>query len=93
MPPPTRLRLGLVNRVVPGADLRATAVAWARRLADGPTPAISLSKRLINRALDVDRVAAFADERWAQEIAMTSEDAAEGLASFAARRTPTFRGW
>ena len=86
-------RLGLVNRVVPGAELRATALEWAGRLAEGPTPAIGLSKRLINRALDVDRVTAFADERWAQEIAMASEDAAEGLASFAARRTPTFRGW
>ena len=87
------LRLGLVNRVVPGADLRSTALEWARRLADGPTPAISLSKRLINRALDIDREAAFADERWAQEIAMASDDAAEGLASFAERRRPTFRGW
>jgi 2-(1,2-epoxy-1,2-dihydrophenyl)acetyl-CoA isomerase len=86
-------RLGLVNRVVPGAELHATALEWARRLAAGPTPAISLSKRLINRALDIDRVAAFADERWAQEIAMASGDAAEGLASFAERRAPAFRGW
>ncbi|HEY6318896.1 MAG TPA: enoyl-CoA hydratase-related protein [Acidimicrobiia bacterium] len=86
-------RLGLVNRVVPGAELHATALEWARRLAAGPTPAISLSKRLINRALDIDRVAAFADERWAQEIAMASSDAAEGLASFAEHRTPAFRGW
>jgi 2-(1,2-epoxy-1,2-dihydrophenyl)acetyl-CoA isomerase len=86
-------RLGLVNRVVPGPELQDTARAWAGRLASGPTPAISLSKRLINRALDIDRVAAFADERWAQEIAMASHDAGEGLASFAERREPSFRGW
>jgi 2-(1,2-epoxy-1,2-dihydrophenyl)acetyl-CoA isomerase len=86
-------RLGLVNRVVPGAALHDTAGEWAARLASGPTPAISLSKRLINRALDIDRVTAFADERWAQEIAMGSHDAGEGLTSFAERRDPVFRGW
>jgi 2-(1,2-epoxy-1,2-dihydrophenyl)acetyl-CoA isomerase len=86
-------RLGLVNRVVPGAELLDTAREWATRLASGPTPAISLSKRLINRALDIDRVTAFGDERWAQEIAMASHDAAEGLTSFAERRPPAFLGW
>ena len=90
---PDAARLGLVNRVVPGAELLDTARAWASRLASGPTPAISLSKRLINRALDIDRVTAFGDERWAQEIAMASHDAAEGLASFAERRAPAFLGW
>ena len=87
------LGVGLVNRVVPAGELHAAAAEWAGRLAAGPTPAIALSKRLINRALEVDRVTAFADERWAQEIAMASGDAAEGLASFAERRAPTFRGW
>jgi len=93
LPAAEAARLGLVNRVVPGSELADVAHAWAARLAAGPTPAISLSKRLINRALDIDRVAAFADERWAQEIAMASHDAAEGLASFAERRPAAFRGW
>jgi len=86
-------RLGLVNKVVAGGDLADTAREWAGRLATGPTPAISLSKRLINRALESDRTTAFGDERWAQEIAMSSADAAEGLASFAERRKPEFKGW
>jgi 2-(1,2-epoxy-1,2-dihydrophenyl)acetyl-CoA isomerase len=86
-------RLGLVNKVVAGSDLADTAREWAARLAAGPTPAISLSKRLINRALESDRTTAFGDERWAQEIAMSSADAAEGLASFAERRKPEFKGW
>ena len=90
---PDAARLGLVNRVVAGPALRETAGEWAGRLAAGPTPAIALSKRLINRVLEIDRVTAFADERWAQEIAMASGDAAEGLASFAERRAPVFRGW
>jgi 2-(1,2-epoxy-1,2-dihydrophenyl)acetyl-CoA isomerase len=85
--------LGLVNKVVPGAELHDTAAAWAGRLASGPTPAIGLSKWLVNRAMESDRTTAFGDERWAQEIAMTSADATEGLASFAERRKPVFRGW
>ena len=90
---PDAARLGLVIRGVPGPELRDAASEWAGRLAAGPTPAIALSKRLINRVLEIDRVTAFADERWAQEIAMGSADAAEGLASFAERRPPVFRGW
>lgn len=86
-------RLGLVNKVVAGPALIDSAREWAARLAAGPTPAISLSKRLINRALESDRTTAFGDERWAQEIAMSSADAAEGLASFAERRKPEFKGW
>src|SRR5215468_9397388 len=44
-------RLGLVNKVVPAAELEATAREWAERLARGPTFALGLSKRLLNRSL------------------------------------------
>src|SRR5579864_3820502 len=44
-------RIGLVNKVVPRADLDAAARTWAERLADGPTIAIGLAKRLLNRSL------------------------------------------
>src|SRR5215207_4848663 len=85
-------RIGLVNRVVPADELEAVAGAWAGRLAEGPTPALTLAKALLNRSLDVDRTTAFAEEAAAQEIAMTSEDAAEGVRSFVERRPPQFRG-
>ena len=86
-------RIGLVNKVVPAAELQETARAWAARLASGPTPAIMMSKRLINRAVDSDRTTAFSDERLAQEVTMQSADSTEGLTSFAERRKPVFRGW
>jgi 2-(1,2-epoxy-1,2-dihydrophenyl)acetyl-CoA isomerase len=86
-------RIGLVNRVVPDDQLEAVAREWAGRLAAGPTPALSLAKSLLNRSLDVDRSTAFAEEAAAQEIAMTSADAAEGVRSFVERRPPRFRGW
>lgn len=86
-------RIGLVNRVVPGDKLEDTAREWAQRLASGPTVAISLAKRLLNRSLDSDRATAFLEEVMAQEVTMTSSDAAEGMKAFAERRPPSFTGW
>ncbi|MBT2398931.1 enoyl-CoA hydratase/isomerase family protein [Streptomyces sp. ISL-100] len=85
-------RLGLVNRVVPDADLTETARTWAERLASGPTRSITLAKQLVNASLDVDRATAFAAEATAQEINMTTADANEGVSSFVERRTPKYRG-
>jgi 2-(1,2-epoxy-1,2-dihydrophenyl)acetyl-CoA isomerase len=85
--------LGLVNRVVPAADLHATAVDWAARLAGGPTVALGLGKRLINRSLDGDRSASLAEEAMAAEINMTSVDGQEGVRAFVQRRKPVFQGW
>ena len=48
LPAAEALALGLVNRVVPAAELDAAADEFARRLAAGPTTAISLTKRLLN---------------------------------------------
>ncbi|MEU1290998.1 enoyl-CoA hydratase-related protein [Streptomyces sp. NPDC005840] len=85
-------RLGLVNRVVPDAELAETAAAWAERLASGPTRALALTKQLVNSSLETDRAAAFAAEAAAQELNMATHDAQEGLRSFAARESPVFRG-
>ena len=86
-------RLGLVNKVVPLADLEATAKEWAERLAAGPTKAIAADKRLLNRSLDSDRAAAFEEEAWAQELVNASLDAQEGVKAFVERRTPEYKGW
>lgn len=86
-------RIGLVNRVVPAGELAETAAQWAARLAAGPTVALGLGKRLINRSLDGDRAASLAEEAMAAEINMTSEDGQEGLRAFLERRSPRFQGW
>ncbi|TQJ74734.1 2-(1,2-epoxy-1,2-dihydrophenyl)acetyl-CoA isomerase [Streptomyces sp. SLBN-31] len=85
-------RIGLVNRVVPDAELDKTARDWAARLAVGPTRALALTKQLVNASLDGDRAAAFAAEAAAQEINMTTADAQEGVRSFVERRSPEYRG-
>jgi 2-(1,2-epoxy-1,2-dihydrophenyl)acetyl-CoA isomerase len=93
LPAAEALALGMVNRVVPAADLTAAADEFALRLAAGPTTAISLTKRLLNASPDGDRAAAFLAEAMAQEIQSTAEDSREGVRSFMERRPPEFRGF
>jgi 2-(1,2-epoxy-1,2-dihydrophenyl)acetyl-CoA isomerase len=86
-------RIGLVNKVVPGAELAATAGDWARRLAEGPTRTIGFAKRLLNRSLDTDRATMFEEEALLVEMVTATGDSAEGVASFVERRPTEFKGW
>jgi 2-(1,2-epoxy-1,2-dihydrophenyl)acetyl-CoA isomerase len=85
-------RLGLVNKVVPGDALEAAAREWATRLAQGPTFAIGLSKRLLNRSLQADMDTLFAEEAFTQALTANSEDMREGIRSFMEKRSPAFKG-
>ena len=86
-------RIGLVNRVVPAAELRGRAREWAERLASGPTVSIALTKRLVNTALESEREAAFRAEALALEVSMQSVDSNEGVRAFVERRPADFLGW
>src|SRR5215470_12389805 len=85
-------RLGLVNKVVPAAELEAETKKWAARLASGPTFAIGLSKRLLNRSLQSDIETCFAEEAFTQALTANSEDMREGIRSFMEKRSPAFKG-
>ena len=84
--------IGLVNRVVPVAELDALAEEWGRRLAAGPTLALGLSKRLLDASSSVTLEQALEDEARCQHITYTSEDVREGIAAYLERREPRFRG-
>jgi 2-(1,2-epoxy-1,2-dihydrophenyl)acetyl-CoA isomerase len=62
------LALGLVNRIVPDADLEGEALALARELADGPTEALATTKRLLWEGLGSS-----VEERMAAEVRAVSE--------------------
>jgi enoyl-CoA hydratase/carnithine racemase len=53
IPAAEALRIGLVNRVVPRAELEAATMALARRVATADPVASSLTKRAINRSWEV----------------------------------------
>jgi len=84
--------IGLVNRIVPAAELEAVAAEWGRRLATGPTLALGLSKRLLDASSSVTLVQALEDEARCQHITYASQDIREGMAAFLERREPHFKG-
>jgi 2-(1,2-epoxy-1,2-dihydrophenyl)acetyl-CoA isomerase len=85
--------IGIVNRVVPAAELQATAKEWAERLASGPTKAIGWSKKLLHDASELSRRDLLEEEAMLVEINTSTEDGGEGTASFRERREPQWKGW
>ncbi|MGZ4802582.1 MAG: enoyl-CoA hydratase/isomerase family protein [Acidimicrobiia bacterium] len=83
-------RIGLVNRVVPHAELLDTAMGLARRLAALPPVQLSVSKRLLNQSLSVSMADALEFEDVAQVMNFQSADTAEAVAAFVQKRSPTF---
>lgn len=85
-------RVGLVNKVVPLAELDNVAAEYAQKLAKAPTKAIGLIKRTLNKALSSDLESLLAYEATIQEIASLTEDHAEGVKAFLEKRPPQFKG-
>jgi 2-(1,2-epoxy-1,2-dihydrophenyl)acetyl-CoA isomerase len=86
------LSLGLVNWVFPDNMLRAETEKIALRLAKGPTKAMGLTKRALNRGVVVDMDSALEYEMYLQDIAGRTRDHAEGVKAFFDKRDPDFTG-
>lgn len=86
------LRLGLVNKVVPAADLVAETDTLARRLADGPTFAFGQTKALLRGSLGRSMHDQMIAEGDAFRACMGTDDFAEGVAAFLGKRAATFKG-
>ena len=86
------LNLGLVNWVFPDATFKENAAKIAERLARGPTKAMGLTKRALNRAVVVDMDSALEYEMYLQDIAGRTRDHVEGVRAFFDKRDPSFTG-
>ena len=90
--PAEALAIGLVNYVWPKESFGKDLHAFARALADGPSRAISLIKRSVTEGIEMPIQAGLALERELQNRLFITEDAKEGLAAFAEKRKPSFKG-
>jgi enoyl-CoA hydratase/carnithine racemase len=78
------LRIGLVDRVVPAAEVYEAALALASDLAKGPALALRAAKEVINAGLGVDLATGLEYERTQFAALFATEDRTRGMTSFLA---------
>lgn len=86
------LRLGLLNRVVPGTQLAAETTAYAAKLAAGPPLAMRAVKRTLFGAQKEALQQALEAEVEQQMRCFASEDSLEGIHAFFEKRPAKFTG-
>jgi enoyl-CoA hydratase/carnithine racemase len=85
-------RIGLVNRVVPAADLQAEALSFAQRLASGAPLAVRYTKIAVNKLLKDALNIAFDTSTALELVTFQSADHQEALAALREKRPPKFEG-
>jgi E-phenylitaconyl-CoA hydratase len=88
----TALRWGLINRVVPAAELLDAALAYARHISAHAPLAVKAAKELAYRSRDLDLATGLRVEQAIARIVRESADAREGAKAFAEKREPDFTG-
>ena len=86
-------RLGVANRIVPSADVLATAMEIARDTAIHAAPlSIAVSKRLLWESTELSAAQVEHKETELHKVVMTAPDAIEGPVSHVQRRAPEWKG-
>ena len=87
------LRIGLLNRIVPGSDLIETAVAYAEEMAQWPPLALRMSKRVLQKNQDCDLEEALRNESVGLGFAgRATHDAKESRLAFQEKRKGVYTG-
>jgi enoyl-CoA hydratase/carnithine racemase len=84
VPAAEALAIGLVDEVVPAADVYATAVAWAGKFTNGPAYAYRAAKTAVDRGLETDLATGLEIERMQFAALFATDDRAIGMRSFVA---------
>ncbi len=92
VPADEALRIGLVDRVVPAADVYTAAVELVTPYLTGPALALRAAKQAIDAGLGMDLSAGLAYEGELFAAMFGTRDQQEGMAAFLAKRKPDFTG-
>jgi enoyl-CoA hydratase/carnithine racemase len=84
--------IGLVNRVVPEAELEAATLGLARQIAAKSPLTLAIGKEAFHRQAEMDLPAAYAYAAEVMTRNMLARDAAEGINAFLAKRPPVWTG-
>jgi 2-(1,2-epoxy-1,2-dihydrophenyl)acetyl-CoA isomerase len=85
-------RIGLVSRVLPPERLLKEALLLAEEIAAGPPLALQYTHRALSRSLENSLEEQLTLEWAGQSVCLASEDAREGIAAWAERRAPVWKG-
>lgn len=83
--------IGLVNEVVPRAELEQYTYKMARKIAQSPLLALQLAKRSLYQGMDTDFVSQLQLEALAIGVCAQTEDHLEALKAFLEKRKPVFK--
>ncbi len=86
------LAIGLLDAVVPDADVYAEARARMSRYVGGPALALKAAKEAIDKGLDVDLDTGLEIERMSFSALFATQDRSIGMGAFVAKEKPTFTG-
>jgi 2-(1,2-epoxy-1,2-dihydrophenyl)acetyl-CoA isomerase len=92
VPASEALAMGLVNQVVADDALDAAAWEQAEALANGPTFALGVAKKMFKLMYQPDLETLLDAEAWAQGLALMSDDHKEGVRAFLEKRKAVFKG-
>lgn len=86
------LSIGLINKVVPMAQLDEAVKSYTDYYAKAPTKSIGIIKKMLNKSTSTSLNDMLDYEAYCQEIAGTSNDYREGVSAFLEKRKPVFTG-
>jgi enoyl-CoA hydratase/carnithine racemase len=83
---------GLVNQVVPAADLQSATRAMAQKVAEASRLVVAIGKQAFYTQIDLDQPKAYAYAKEVMSMNALAADAQEGISSFLGKRAPCWSG-
>jgi len=92
VPATTAAEWGLVNTVVPAAQLRATSLQLTRKIAEASSFTVALGKQAFYTQIDLDQPKAYAYAKEVMSMNALAADAQEGISAFLGKRAACWTG-